>query len=82
MPETAAPGEEIKVSRTSSSASARQRVSLAESNHPDFTWIEAQPATNEPPLFFTMPEEPGLYEIRLLDLEGPSLLSRATIEVR
>ena len=35
-----------------------------------------------PPLVFTMPEAPGLYEFRLLDLAGPKVLSRAMIEVR
>ena len=82
VPETAAPGEEVQVSWRSSSASDRQRIALAESAQADFTWIEAQPADNEPPLFFTMPEKPGLYEFRLLDLAGPSVLSRAIIEVR
>lgn len=82
VPETATPGEEVQVSWTSSSDSGRQRVSLAQSDHADFTWIEAQATDNEPPLFFTMPDQPGLYEFRLLDLAGPKVLSRATIEVR
>jgi Ca-activated chloride channel family protein len=82
VPETAAPGEEVQVSWTSSSTSDRQRISLAQGNQADFTWIEAKPVDNEPPLSFVMPDDPGLYEFRLLDLAGPQVLSRATIEVR
>ncbi|SDY61736.1 VWA domain-containing protein [Citreimonas salinaria] len=81
-PETAAPGEEVQVSWTSSSASDRQRVALARRDQADFVWIDAKPAANAPPLAFVMPDAPGLYEFRLLDLTGPQVLSRATIEVR
>ncbi|QPC42938.1 VWA domain-containing protein [Kaustia mangrovi] len=82
VPERAAPGETVEVSWTSSSTSGRQRVALAESNQADFTWIEAKAAGDGPPLSFTMPDKPGFYEVRLLDLAGPKVLSRAMIEVR
>jgi Ca-activated chloride channel family protein len=82
VPETATTGETVQVGWTSSSESSRQRISLAKSNQADFTWIEAQKTDNEPPLMFTMPDEPGTYEFRLLDLAGPSVLSRAIIVVQ
>ena len=81
-PETAAPGETVQVGWTSSSESDRQRISLARRDQADFTWIEAKKTDNEPPLMFTMPDEPGTYEFRLLDLAGPMVLSRAIIEVQ
>ncbi|MFC6656126.1 hypothetical protein ACFQEX_11690 [Roseibium salinum] len=82
VPDTAAPGETVQVGWSSSSASQRQRIALARRDQSDFTWIEVEQADNEPPRAFTMPEEPGTYEFRLLDLAGPAVLSRAIIEVQ
>ncbi|MGM0584023.1 MAG: hypothetical protein ACQEUZ_05180, partial [Pseudomonadota bacterium] len=81
-PESAAPGETVNVSWSAEAEGGRLRVSLARADQADFTWIEAKTADNEPPLRFEMPEAPGFYEFRLLDLSGPKVLSRAVIELR
>ena len=82
VPSTASAGERVEVSWTSSSDSTDQRITLARPDQADFTWIEAQRTNNEPPLFFTLPTEPGHYEFRLLDVTARTILSRSIIEVR
>ena len=82
VPSTASAGERVEVSWTSSSDSADQRITLARPDQAEFTWIEAQRINNEPPLFFTLPTEPGQYEFRLLDATARTILSRSIIEVR
>ncbi|MEM7746271.1 MAG: VWA domain-containing protein [Pseudomonadota bacterium] len=81
-PPTGTPGQTVEVSWSTASTSTRIRVSLAGLDQADFTWIEAKPAGEGPPLSFTLPDAPGTYEFRLLDLAGPEVLSRAIIEVR
>jgi len=81
-PETAAPGASVTVGWTSSSQSERQRISLARRDQADFTWITAQKLGSEASLSFAMPQEPGFYEFRLLDLAASSVLSRSIIEVK
>ncbi|MDQ0315015.1 VWA domain-containing protein [Amorphus orientalis] len=82
VPKTASPGEEIQVGWTGGSDSADQRIALAKADQADFTWIEVHKVGNEPPMSFTMPDAPGSYEFRFLDIPGQAVLSRAIIEVK
>lgn len=58
------------------------RITLARPDDPDFTWIDSKSTEEESPQSFTMPDQPGIYELRLLDMARKEILSRATIEVR
>ncbi|MCV6598742.1 MAG: VWA domain-containing protein [Mangrovicoccus sp.] len=80
-PESAAPGSAISVGWSVDSQSADQRITLAQSNQPIFTWIAAQKITSAPPVEITLPETPGVYELRLLDLTNKEVLSRKIITV-
>ncbi len=80
-PDTAAPGATITVGWTTDSQSADQRITLARGEQAIFTWISAQKITGDPPVELTMPDDPGVYEIRLLDLTNKAVLSRKVIKV-
>ncbi|WP_162140975.1 VWA domain-containing protein [Fodinicurvata sediminis] len=82
VPETAAAGETIEISWSADTESGDQRIALAQADQADFTWIEVQSASDGPPLSFTLPEEAGRYEFRLLDIPGRKVLSRAIIDVQ
>ncbi len=79
-PTSAAPGESVTVSWTGEIENAR--VSLARADQADFSWIEAQPANAEKATKFTMPDAPGSYEFRFLDIANQAVLGRSIIEVR
>ncbi|MDN2565617.1 VWA domain-containing protein [Aquibium sp. A9E412] len=79
-PETGAPGATVEVRWSADGGTGDRRVTLAGADQADFTWIEAQKAV-EGPLAFTLPEAPGFYEFRLLDVAGRKVLSRVTIRV-
>ncbi|GGD40293.1 hypothetical protein GCM10011358_25250 [Sinisalibacter lacisalsi] len=81
-PASAAAGATIEVSWDVDSSSADQRITLARGDQPIFTWIEAHKIEGPPPLRLTLPEEPGQYELRFLDVIGQEVLSRAPIEVK
>lgn len=81
-PDTAAPGATIEVSWSVDSDSADQRITLARGDQAIFTWISAEKITAAPPLSITLPNEPGVYEIRFLDLTNKAVLSRKAIEVK
>ncbi|WP_168201273.1 vWA domain-containing protein [Qingshengfaniella alkalisoli] len=80
-PETAAPGAVIDVGWNVNSASADQRITLARGNQAIFTWLEAVRISGEPPVQITLPEEPGIYELRFLDVANQAVLSRKVIAV-
>ena len=79
-PETGAPGASVEVTWSADSEGDNRRITLAGAGQADFTWIEAQPAADNP-VTFTLPEEPGFYEFRLLDISERKVLSRAMIAV-
>ncbi|WP_274426384.1 vWA domain-containing protein [Chelativorans sp. YIM 93263] len=79
-PETGSPGETVKVNWTADGGENARRIALAGADQADFTWIDAQKAA-EGPLTFTLPEERGFYEFRLLDITERKVLSRVTIRV-
>ena len=81
-PEEAAPGSSIQVGWNVDSESADQRITLARGEQAIFTWIMAQKISGEPPIELTLPDEPGVYEIRFLDLANQKVLSRKVIQVK
>lgn len=81
VPSNASPGESVSVSWTGGGDSADQRITLARANQADFSWIEAHRVGDETMLEFTMPDEPGRYEVRYLDIAGQVVLGRAILEV-
>ncbi len=81
VPETAAPGSEIEVSWQVDGDSADRRITVAGADQAIFTWITARKIDGPPPLTIKMPEEPGLYEVRFLDVSNQKVLSRAPIRV-
>jgi len=80
-PDTAAPGSVIEVSWVSESASADRRLTLAGADQAIFTWISATKITGDPPVEITLPDEPGVYEIRLLDVSNQAVLARKPVKV-
>lgn len=81
-PDTGAAGSTIEVGWSVGSDSADQRITLARGDQAIFTWLSATKITGAPPISITLPDEPGIYEIRFLDLSNQAVLSRKTIEVR
>ncbi len=80
-PDSASPGSTIEVSWNTDSAGADQRITVARSEQAIFTWISANKISAAPPMQVTLPEEVGVYEIRLLDLSSQSVLARRIIKV-
>ncbi|MEM9496950.1 MAG: VWA domain-containing protein [Pseudomonadota bacterium] len=80
-PDTAEPGAVIEVSWSVDSDSADQRITLARGDQAVFTWISAERITGAPPVSITLPDTPGVYEIRFLDVSNQEVLSRHVIKV-
>lgn len=80
-PDTAAPGATIEVGWNVESDSADQRITLARGNQAIFTWISATKISGTPPISVTLPDEPGVYELRFLDVSKKEVLSRKVIKV-
>ena len=81
-PETAAPGETVIVTWTGGSDGADQRIALAREDQALFAWISAQAIDPEGALSFTLPDEPGLYEFRYLDISNQAVLGRTITDTR
>ncbi len=79
VPGTARPGEIVTVSWTIEAGDADRRVALARADAPDFTWIAVHRVGDETETVFKLPDEPGQYEVRFLDLQSQSVLGRAMI---
>ncbi|MEX4010365.1 VWA domain-containing protein [Neoaquamicrobium sediminum] len=79
VPGTARPGEIVTVSWTIEAGHADRRVALARADAPDFTWIAVHRVGDETETVFKLPDEPGQYEVRFLDLQSQSVLGRAMI---
>lgn len=80
-PQTAAPGSMVEVSWSVESESADQRITLARADQAIFTWVAAVKITGAPPVQITMPDAPGLYELRFLDVSNQAVLARQVIKV-
>ncbi|WIY52235.1 VWA domain-containing protein [Devosia sp. YIM 151766] len=81
-PAQSSAGGTITVSWTGGADSADQRISLARADQADFSWIVAHKVATEKTLELKMPDEPGRYEVRYLDVSGRSVLGRAIVEVK
>ena len=79
VPAAARPGETITVSWTIEAGDTDRRVALAQADAPDFTWIAVHSVGDETETVFKLPDEPGQYEVRFLDLQSQSVLGRAMI---
>ncbi|MEO0916405.1 MAG: hypothetical protein AAFY31_05395, partial [Pseudomonadota bacterium] len=80
-PDAAAPGATIEVDWTVDSESADQRITVARGEQAIFTWISAEKITGPGPMSITLPDAPGVYEIRFLDVSKQDVLSRHVIKV-
>ncbi|MBJ2153186.1 VWA domain-containing protein [Paracoccus sp. IB05] len=81
-PATAKPGETITVTWTASQDGRDQRVALARADQADFSWISATSSVEGNSLDLTLPDSPGTYELRFLDLTDRKVLGRSIIEVQ
>ena len=79
VPGTARPGDIVTVSWTIEAGDADRRVALARADAPDFTWITVHHVGDETETVIKLPDEPGQYEVRFLDLQSQSVLGRAMI---
>ena len=81
VPATGKPGETITVTWTGGTEGADQRVTIARADQAVFSWIGAESAVGRNNLEITLPQEPGSYEVRFLDVAGRAVLGRSIIEV-
>ncbi|HHX35843.1 MAG TPA: VWA domain-containing protein, partial [Gammaproteobacteria bacterium] len=63
VPTDAQVGEVITITWTGTSDSSDQRIALAGTDQPDFSWITVQPANQEKSIQLTMPDKAGFYEV-------------------
>lgn len=82
VPQSAAPGATITVTWTGGNDSADQRLAVARKDQPDFSWISVHKIGEQKSMDLTMPDEPGTYEVRFLDITGRALLGRSVVEVK
>ncbi len=82
VPAQASPGQAVTVSWTGGSDSEDQRVALGALDQADFTWIDAKKINEAKRLEFSMPEAPGDYEVRYLDVSQRAVLGRSIIKVQ
>ncbi len=80
-PTTAAPGVTIDISWSADTDSTDQRITLAKADQAIFTWIEAVKIAGATPVQITLPDEPGVYELRFLDVSNQAVLARQVIKV-
>ncbi|MEB8387895.1 VWA domain-containing protein [Rhodobacteraceae bacterium KMM 6894] len=80
-PDRAAAGSTIAVSWSVDATSADQRITIALADQAIFTWITALPAADGPPVQMTLPDAPGVYELRFLDVSNQAVLARKVITV-
>lgn len=82
VPGAAGIGEVIMVTWTGGGTGGDERIALARKDQPDFSWIVAVEAGEEKTVSITLPDEPGLYEVRFLDIAAPAVLGRSVVEVK
>ena len=80
-PDSAAAGAEIEVGWNTSRESTDQRITLAEEGQAIFTWITAVSVAGDAPISLTLPDTPGRYELRFLDVSSQEVLARHLIQV-
>lgn len=82
VPLSGKPGEKVIVKWTGGTDSADQRVTLARADQADFSWISAESAIGHNSLEIVLPDAPGSYEVRFLDVADRKVLGRSIIEVQ
>ena len=80
-PATASPGTTVTVHWSGTGDGQDQRIVLAEDSAADFTWISAHKVDEATSQEFTLPGQPGRYEVRYLDISNTSVLGRAIIRI-
>jgi Ca-activated chloride channel family protein len=80
-PDSAAAGSTITVGWEVEAESADQRITIARADQAIFTWETAVRLEGQSPLEITLPDDPGGYELRLLDLVEQEVLARKPIQV-
>ncbi|MDX1786376.1 MAG: VWA domain-containing protein [Roseovarius sp.] len=80
-PDTAAPGSTIEVSWSVDAPGGDQRITLARGDQAIFTWITAIKTADGPPVMMPLPDAPGSYELRFLDVSKQEVLARKVIVV-
>ena len=80
-PEIAAAGSTIDVGFTTASTSADRRITLARADQAIFTWVNAVKIDDEASVRLTLPDTPGTFELRFLDVTEQEVLARKIITV-
>jgi len=80
-PETAASGSIIEVRWTAPASDGDQRITLAKTDQAIFTWITAIKIKDATSVQMPMPDAPGNYELRFLDVSNQAVLARKVITV-
>ena len=81
VPSRAAAGATITATWSGGSDGADQRIALAKVDQADFSWIDAHKVGADKSQTLKMPDEPGRYEVRYLDVSGRTVLGRAIVVV-
>ena len=81
-PDSAKAGTDIEVDWSTSRESTDQRITLAQEDQAIFTWISAVSIEGDAPLSITLPDSPGRYELRFLDVTNQEVLARHVIQVK
>lgn len=79
-PDIASAGQTISVWWDVADESGDQRITIARSDQAIFTWVVAKKITGGSPMDIQVPDQPGLYEIRFLDLPNKAVLSRKVLK--
>ncbi|MEF2554445.1 VWA domain-containing protein [Aurantimonas sp. A2-1-M11] len=80
-PDSAVAGTTIDVGWSTTRGSADQRITLARADQAIFTWITAVRIEGDRPVAITLPDAPGGYELRFLDVAKQEILARHAIQV-
>ena len=82
VPKAGKPGETITATWSSGLETGDRRVAFARADQADFSWISAESISGRDSLEITLPEAPGRYEVRFLDITNRKVLGRSIIEVK
>ena len=80
-PDAAAAGSLVSITWQVEQESSDQRLTLAAPDQAIFTWITAQKMNGLTEVEIKMPDAPGIYELRILDVPRQSVLAQRVITV-
>ncbi len=80
-PDSAAIGSTISVTWNVDTETPDQRLTLANPDQAIFTWITSQKMNGVTEVEMKMPDQPGRYELRILDVSGQAVLAQKMITV-